>query len=408
MIASLIIPTHNRSASLRKMLQTLEQQSAPLNELEVIVVADGCNDNTLGMLQSYEAPFSLKVAELPGLGAASARNRGASMATGTYLVFADDDMELSPGFIREHIAAHDSDNTVVIGYSPFKLEAKPTIQRMTLREWWEEKFQEMRKKDHRFKYSDLTSGNFSLSSEFFKKVGGFDTALLCREDYELGFRLIQAGARFKFAYAAKALHNDEVTNLRRSLQRKKAEGMADIQIKREHPLFINGEAIFYLSQRPRIKSVLLRAMQYFPGLCDMVAGIGATAMDYFEKYRLPIPWLKMNKRLHQYWYLRGLVQGAGSAKELQQVVWNVQPSLPGASKLTIDLAKGLRCAEEHVEKERPVSIDVYYGRSFIGTIDHEAGLEPIRGYHLRKLLKRKFYNRLADVLYPRHIFANKK
>jgi GT2 family glycosyltransferase len=408
MIASLIIPTHNRSASLRKMLQTLEQQSVPLNELEVIVVADGCKDNTIEMLRSYEAPFHLKVAELPGLGAASARNIGATMATGNYLVFADDDMELSTDFIKEHIAAHDGDNTVVIGYSPFKLESKASIQRMSLREWWEEKFQEMRQKDHRFKYSDLTSGNFSLSSEFFRKVGGFDTALLCREDYELGFRLIEAGVRFKFAYAAKALHNDEVTNLRRSLQRKKSEGMADIQIKREHPRFVNGEAIFYLSQRPRVKSFLLRTMQYFPGLCDMVVGIGATAMDNFEKYRLPIPWLKMNKRLHQYWYLRGLLLGAGSAKELHRIVWNVETSQPAGAKITIDLMKGLRCAEELINKERPFSIDVYYSNNFIGTIEHEAGLEPMKGYHLRKLLRQKFYNRLAEVLYPHYIFTNKK
>jgi GT2 family glycosyltransferase len=408
MIASLIIPTHNRSASLRKMLQTLEQQSTALNELEVIVVADGCKDNTLEMLRSYEATFNLKIAELPGLGAASARNKGASMASGTYLVFADDDMEVSADFIKEHIAAHDSDNTVVIGYSPFKLESKASIQRMSLREWWEEKFQEMRQKDHRFKYNDLTSGNFSLSSEFFRKVGGFDTSLLCREDYELGFRLMEAGARFRFAYKAKAVHNDEVTNLRRSLQRKKSEGMADIQIKREHPNFVNGEAIYYLSQRPKVKSVLLRAMQYVPGLCDFVAGTGATAMDYFEKYRLIIPWLKMNKRLHQYWYLRGLVQGAGSTKQLKRMVWNVERSLPPGSKITIDLEQGLKEAEQQVDEQRPLSIDVYYGKNFIGTIDHEAGLEPARGYHLRKLLKQKFYNKLADALYPHHIFTSKK
>ena len=86
----------------------------------------------------------------------------------------------------------------------------------------------------------------------------------------------------------------------------------------------------------------------------------------------------------------------------------MKPSLPGASKLTIDLEKGLGAAEELIDKERPNSIDFYYGKEFIGSIEHEAGLEAIRGYHLRKLLKQKFYNRLADVLYPHHIFTNKK
>jgi GT2 family glycosyltransferase len=238
-IASLIIPTHNRSASLKKMLQTLELQSFSLTDFEVIVVADGCRDDTLEMISNFRSDLNLKIYALPGLGAAAARNKGAEVAQGNYLVFADDDMELSKDFIKEHINLHADENTVVIGYSPFRQESKASIQRMTLREWWEEKFQEMRHKDHCFKYNDLTSGNFSISSKLFNKVSGFNTSLLCREDYELGFRLMQAGAVFCFAYAAKALHNDEVTNLRRSLQRKKSEGMADIQIKKIHSEFVN-------------------------------------------------------------------------------------------------------------------------------------------------------------------------
>ncbi|MGZ3940354.1 MAG: glycosyltransferase [Flavisolibacter sp.] len=404
MNVSLIIPTHNRSASLKKMLQTIERQSYPLYELEVIVVADGCKDDTIEMLNSYQSLFSLQVAELPGLGAASARNKGASMSSGRWLIFADDDMELSGNFIEEHIKAHDSENTVVIGYSPFKMEPKASIQRITLREWWEEKFQEMRQTGHRFTCSDLTSGNFSLSSRLFKEVGGFDTSLLCREDYELGFRLMEADARFKFAYAAKALHNDEVTNLRRSLQRKRSEGMADIRIKKTHPEFVNGEAIFYLSQRPRVKSVLLKVLHSFPGLCDLVAGFGARAMDYFEKFHLPIPWLKMNKRLHQYWYLRGLLQEAGSTGELKKLVMTVTQPAPADRKLRVDLEKGLDRAEQQIDQEKPLCIEFYYGDHFIGTIQREAGKEPIQGYHLRKLLRRNFYNRLAEVLYPHSIF----
>jgi len=407
MIASLIIPTHNRSASLRKMLQTIEQQSFPLTDLEVIVVADGCKDDTVEMLSTYPALFSLKYAELPGLGAASARNKGAEMATGNYLLFADDDMEVSKDFVKEHLAAHHDENTVVIGYSPFKLEPKASIQRMTLREWWEEKFQEMRQKDHHFKYSDLTSGNFSLSSTLFRKVGGFDTSLLCREDYELGFRLMEAGAHFKFAYGAKALHNDEVTNLRRSLQRKKSEGMADIQIKSAHPAFVNWEAIYYLSERPRIKSLLLKAMHYFPKISDNVAGIGATLMDYYQQFNLPIPWLKMNRRLHQYWYLRGLMRGTGSTKELHKMIDRKPVSFPAEKTLKIDLSKGLRKAEQEVDEHQPLSINVFFADAFIGTIEQEAGWEPTRGYHLRKLLKRKFYNKLADVVYPHDLFAKK-
>jgi glycosyltransferase involved in cell wall biosynthesis len=405
--ASLIIPTHNRSASLKMMLNSLELQSYALQSFEVMVVADGCRDNTVEMVKNYQPGFHLTLCELPGLGAASARNEGASKARGQILIFADDDMELSKDFIKEHIALHTNQKTVVVGYSPFKLESRATIQRLTLREWWEEKFQEMRKKDHRFKYDNLTSGNFSVSSQLFNELKGFNTSLLCREDYELGYRLIKAGAEFRFAYAAKAFHCDEVTNLHRSLQRKKSEGMADIQIKTLHPDFINKEAIYYLSQRSISKSVLVKGIQFFPFLMDRVAGFAETIMNYFERMRLLSSWSTTNYRLHQYWYLRGLLQGAGSYKQLYQYVMQHNLSLNEKQKLTIDLEKGLKKAEEEIDGLKPLAIDIYYGNKFIGKLDYEPGEEPIKGYHLRKILKDRFSPELAVVLFPTEIFKKK-
>jgi len=403
--ASLIIPTHNRSASLKKMLNTLELQLYPLQNFEVIVVADGCKDDTVEMINNHKPGFHLMLCELPGLGAASARNKGASVANGKYLIFADDDMELSTDFIKEHISLHTNERIVVIGYSPFKLESRASIQRMGVREWWEIKFQEMRKNDHRFKYDDLTSGNFSISSQFFKKVIGFNTSLLCREDYELGYRLIKAGAEFRFAYAAKAFHCDEVTNLPRSLQRKKSEGIADIQIKKLHPDFINKEAIYYLSQRSISKSVLMKVVQYFPSLSDSFAGYGQRLMNYFEKFKLLSSWSTMNYRLHQYWYLRGLLQGAGSSKALYEYVMKNDLLVNEEQKLTINIEQGLKRAEEEIDKSKPLAIDIYYGKKMIGTVNYEPGTEAMKGDHLRKVLKEKFSQELAAVLFPTEIFT---
>ena len=402
--ASFIIPTHNRSGSLKKMLNTLQLQSYPLQNFEVIVVADGCKDDTVEMVRNYHAGFNLLVCELPGLGAASARNKGASMANGQYLLFADDDMELSTDFIKEHIAAHTNERMVVVGYSPFKLETNASIQRMSVREWWEEKFHEMRKKDHWFKYDNLTSGNFSVSSHLFNKLKGFNTSLLCREDYELGYRLIKHGAQFHFAYTAKAFHRDEVTNLHRSLQRKKSEGMADIQIKKLHSDFINKEAIYYLSQRSILKSVLVKGIQYFPSLMDRTASFGETMMNLFERLRLLSSWSTMNYRLHQYWYLRGLMLGAGSYKQLYEFVMIPNVLMNEDRKLTIDLEKGIKSAEDEIDRLKPIVIEVYYGKNFIGTINCEPGMEAIKGYHLRKILKDKFSRELSVLLFPDQIF----
>ena len=406
--ASLIIPTHNRSASLKKMLNTLELQSYPLEKFEVIVVADGCKDNTVEMVNNYQPGFHLTVCELPGLGAASARNKGASVAQGQTLIFADDDMELSKDFIKEHIALHTNERMVVIGYSPFKLETNASIQRMGVREWWEEKFHEMRKKDHWFRYDNLTSGNFSVSSALFNQLNGFNTSLLCREDYEFGYRLIKSGAQFHFAYTAKAFHCDEVTNLHRSLQRKKSEGIADIQIKKLHPDFINKEAIYYLSQRSISKSVLVKGIQYFPSLMDRTASFGEMMMNVFEKLRLLSSWSTMNYRLHQYWYLRGLMLGAGSYKQLYEFVMKPNRLMNEEQRLTIDLEKGIKSAEDEIDRLKPLAIDIYYGKKFIGVVDYEPGSEMIKGYHLRKILKDKFSRELSVVLFPAQLLIKNK
>jgi hypothetical protein len=258
----------------------------------------------------------------------------------------------------------------------------------------------MRRKDHRFRYNDLTSGNFSVSAELFKKLDGFDTSLLCREDYELGFRLIKAGAVFRFAYQAKAFHNDEATDLHRSLLRKKMEGMADLQIKKLHPDYQNKTAQFYLSQSPSYKRILLRAIQYAPLLCDGVAGLAEIFMHYFERLKMIPSWVRTNRRLHQYWYLRGLMESAGSVKTLYQLIADAKPVLHENQKLTLDLQQGLRKAETDIDRSHPLELTVYFGEKLIGSIHYDPGAEPLKAVHLRRILRDRFFNELASVIKP--------
>jgi len=57
----------------------------------------------------------------------------------------------------------------------------------------------MARPGHRFSYHDFFSGNVSLPAAIFRRVGGFDEVIKVRlEDYELGIRLLKAGARFIF------------------------------------------------------------------------------------------------------------------------------------------------------------------------------------------------------------------
>ena len=103
---SIIIPSHNRRILLHKILDALAQQTFPADQFEVIIVLDGCTDGSREMLDEIAMPFSLHVIAQEQRGASAARNHGAKQAAGELLIFLDDDIEPTPGFILAHVNAH--------------------------------------------------------------------------------------------------------------------------------------------------------------------------------------------------------------------------------------------------------------------------------------------------------------
>lgn len=216
---SVIVPTHNRRHLLEKKLQALEAQAGfEVPGLEVIVVADGCTDDTLAFLKDYRPSFSLSVLEIPGKGAAFARNTGAKVAKGERLLFSDDDIIPGSTWIKAHGEAA-SPNAVVIG----KLILPPHLKHGATFTgpkafWW-----------------NATGANTSLSKALFFHAGGYDEnfAAYGGEDPDLGWRLKQAGATFSFAERAVAEHWDEHFE-QTLLQKAKAAGKAHVKVWEKH------------------------------------------------------------------------------------------------------------------------------------------------------------------------------
>jgi glycosyltransferase involved in cell wall biosynthesis len=124
---SIVIPTHNRRDSVERALRALTRQTYPLAASEVIVVADGCTDGTPEISRAGW-PFPLRIMEEASRGPAAARNRGAAVATGELLIFLDDDIEVSPGFVAAHVRAHadGGPGCVAVGLSPYTHLTLPT------------------------------------------------------------------------------------------------------------------------------------------------------------------------------------------------------------------------------------------------------------------------------------------
>jgi glycosyltransferase involved in cell wall biosynthesis len=90
---SVVVTCHNQRPFIRDAVESALSQPNYLRE--VIVVDDGSTDGSVEVLQEY-ADF-LRLVVLPvNRGAIEARNRGAALATGGYLVFLDGDDLLQP------------------------------------------------------------------------------------------------------------------------------------------------------------------------------------------------------------------------------------------------------------------------------------------------------------------------
>ncbi|MBA3887176.1 MAG: glycosyltransferase family 2 protein [Acidobacteria bacterium] len=392
---SVIVPTHNRAPRLGAALEALSRQDWPAAALEAVIVADGCTDQTADVFARWNRPFRARLVQQAASGPAAARNRGAAEARGRYLVFLDDDILASPGLVRAHVEAHSAGSRqVVIGYLPARVNNRDFFS-IALRGWWDAMFQEMWKPGHRFTFRDLLSGNFSLEREFFETAGGFETALRCHEDYELGLRLLEAGARFRFAPRALGIH-DERTTLALSLKRKFEEGRADMWLLADRPRLFEVLPIRYIQASSRRLRLLRWLAVRSPRAGDALAWVLRQRLRWYERLRLRYRWRATLEDLLIYWYWRGLVVAAGGAPDLSAMRRRAAPD-PADEVVDIDLAGGVEAAELRLDRERPAAVRLRHGASLIGEVP-AAGAEYLRGVHLRLLLAEPFIERYTRAL----------
>jgi GT2 family glycosyltransferase len=397
---SVIIPTHNRSSSLRRALDALHSQTYPIDSINVTVVADNCIDDTIAMLKDYQAPFKLQVLEVNFQKAGIARNTGAAAARGELLLFIDDDVEALPVLVASHVRAHlERPGCAVIGPYPPKLQGSTRFFDVEVRAWWEDKFYQMSQPAHRITYEDLLSGNLSIDAQIFARFDGFDTTMgNAHEDYEFGLRLLKAGIGLVVAPEAKGYHYEhETNNLDRSFRRARLEGRSDVVMGKKHPelkpiLHVKDYEIPY-----SLADKLLTTIAFlWPEKVDLLAVGLRKALDVLENLRMRGSWRWLHAKLRGYWYFRGVMD---ELKTRSGIV-NFMQSGPARSDLgkyeiEVDLQHGWEAAERRIDAERPDGVYLYYGKIQVGHISPQVAAEPLRGVHLRSILAIHLADKLA-------------
>ena len=103
---SLIIPTHNRAASLLRLLGSVARQTADPALWECLVVDNASTDDTAARFAAFAAAhpqLGLRMVREPQPGVSHARNCGVREARAELLAWADDDELLNENFIAAYL-----------------------------------------------------------------------------------------------------------------------------------------------------------------------------------------------------------------------------------------------------------------------------------------------------------------
>ncbi len=181
-LVSVIIPTFNRSNSVRLAIESVLVQSH--DNFELIVVDDGSTDDTLDCLYSIE-DNRIKIIHQQHRGVSSARNNGVGKSSGQLIAFLDSDDIWQKEKLSQQLEFHESNPDYLIS--------------QTQEIWIRNKKRVNPRDKHRkpegyiFPYSlhlcTITPSSVLMKRQLFEDNGGFDEDLPACEDYDLWLKI---------------------------------------------------------------------------------------------------------------------------------------------------------------------------------------------------------------------------
>jgi glycosyltransferase involved in cell wall biosynthesis len=244
---SVIIPTHKRASILGQCLDHIERQTVK-EQLEVIVVSDGHDDETSHLFVQPTWTVPLQFLEIEKSQQGIARNRGVERASGSLTLFIGDDIFLAPDACEHHIEAQQerpralaSLELAVLGFTTWDPAVGVTpVMRWLEKTGWQFGYPLLARHMHALAPANLQhrvtyTSNLSLPTDVARRVPfREDVSLYGWEDVEWGLRLRDAGVRLFYEPDAKALHHHRVT-LEESLARMETLGRSVVPLARANP-----------------------------------------------------------------------------------------------------------------------------------------------------------------------------
>jgi glycosyltransferase involved in cell wall biosynthesis len=233
---TIVIPTFQRRDTLCAAIEAICQISYA-GEVDIVVVVDGSTDGSAEAVSEIKCPFPLNVVSQANAGAARARNRGATLATGEIILFLDDDMMCCPDIIEQHAMSYAVGADAVLGDIPLDVNAPKNFLSVAVGDWAEERGRRL-KEGGTLTLFDLLTGQLSIRRDVFEALGGFDedftqNGSFGNEDLDLGTRLLE---RYTVVFNGHAISRQRyVVGYRQVMQQWYQAGQADVLYARKHP-----------------------------------------------------------------------------------------------------------------------------------------------------------------------------
>ncbi|WP_373701561.1 glycosyltransferase, partial [Porphyromonas loveana] len=231
---SIVVPVYNRPNEVRELLESLLYQTS--RNFEVIIVEDGSSLRCDRVVDLFRGDFNLNYVLVPNGGPAAARNLGARMARGEYILILDSDVILPRGYIaavqkgieQTRADAFGGPDAAADGFTPVQ---KAINYAMTsffttggIRGG----------KGVRLDKFYPRSFNLGCRRSVYESLGGFSEEMRFGEDIDFSLRLFGAGCMVRLFPEAFVFHKRRV-DFRKFFRQVYNSGIARIHLQRRHP-----------------------------------------------------------------------------------------------------------------------------------------------------------------------------
>ncbi len=231
---SIVVPVYNRPNEVRELLESLLYQTS--RNFEVIIVEDGSSLRCDRVVDLFRGDFNLNYVLVPNGGPAAARNIGARMARGEYILILDSDVILPRGYIaavqkgieQTRADAFGGPDAAADGFTPVQ---KAINYAMTsffttggIRGG----------KGVRLDKFYPRSFNLGCRRSVYESLGGFSEEMRFGEDIDFSLRLFGAGCMVRLFPEAFVFHKRRV-DFRKFFRQVYNSGIARIHLQRRHP-----------------------------------------------------------------------------------------------------------------------------------------------------------------------------